>query len=120
MTAPETFALTPDGVTAALRTLDVESWEIAEKLKAAGIKGKPMDECRCALAAYIHTLIPTAHTIYVEAEHLRVEGRIGDEFGFDPWPVALSVAMPDGAQDFVQDFDRGEYPDLIEESETNA
>jgi len=116
MAEQPTFPLTPDGVTEALRTLDVESWEIAEKLDAAGIKGVPQDECRCALAAYIHRLIPAAEVVYVESEHARVEGRTGDECGFDPYTVALSALLPDGAQDFVQEFDKGEYPNLIEES----
>lgn len=115
-----TFALTPDGVTAALRTLDVESWEIADKLRAAGIKGTPMDECRCALAAYIHRLIPVVDKVYVEAEHVGVEGWIAGEYGMDGELYRQSFRMPDGAQDFVQEFDKGEYPDLIEEDSNAA
>lgn len=119
MTDLPRFDLSPEGVTAALRTLDVESWEIAEKLTAAGVKGTPMNECQCALAVYIGCLIPTAANVYVEAENVRVEGCMTDEFGFD-WPVVLTTPLPDGAQDFITEFDKGEYPDLIEEIETDA
>ena len=117
MTTPEqpTFPLTPDGVTAALRTLDVESWEIAEKLEAAGIKGTPMDECRCALAAYLYRLIPEAERVHVEAEDVRVIGWIPGEFGLDGDRISRLFELPPGAQDFVQDFDKGRYPNLIKE-----
>jgi hypothetical protein len=119
MTAPETFPLTPDGVTAALRTLDVESWEIADRLKALGIKGVIGNECACALAAYIRKLIPQAGTVIVEAESIRIDGYLRDEWGFDE-PIFLPGALPDGAIDFVQEFDKGEYPDLIEETPDGA
>lgn len=114
-----TFPLTPDGVTAALRTLDVESWEIADRLKAAGIKGWPMNECACALAVHLKAVLPDAATVYVEADSVRIDGYLRDEYGFD-WPVFLSNNLPDGAIDFVQEFDKGEYPDLIEEDSNAA
>lgn len=109
-----TYDLSPEGVTEALRTLDADSWEIADLLRTAGVKGTPMHECRCALAVHIRQLIPAAQHVYVEAENVRVEGDMTDEFGFD-WPVVLTSPLPDGAQDFIGDFDRGAYPELIEE-----
>jgi hypothetical protein len=120
VTAPETFPLTVAGVRAALRTLDFESEEIAEKLKAAGIKGTPMDECSCALAAYVRLAVPDADWVQVEAEYVRVEGRTVGVYGLDGEPFRESFRLPDGAQDFIEAFDRGEYPDLIEETPDGA
>lgn len=120
MSETSTYPLTPDGVTAALRTLDVESWEIADKLWSAGIKGTPMDECRCALAAYLYRLIPDAERVHVEAEDVRVIGWIPGQFGLDGVPFSQSFPLPDGAQDFVQEFDKSVYPDLIEEDSNAA
>jgi hypothetical protein len=111
-----TFQLTVEGVRAALRTLDVESEEIAEKLAAAGIKGTPMDECSCALAAYLRLAVPEADRVQVEAEDVRVEGWTVGVYGLDGEPFRQSFRLPDGAQDFVVEFDKGEYPNLIEES----
>lgn len=109
------YDLSPEGVTAALRTLDAESWEIAEKLTAAGVKGTPMNECKCALAVYIGLLIPDAEAVHVEAEWVRVEGWQRGEHGLDGEPYAQTLRLPGGAQDFVQDFDARHYPELIEE-----
>jgi hypothetical protein len=109
-----TYDLSPEGITAALRTLDAESWEISEKLRAAGVKGTRSNECLCALAVHIGQLIPAATKVYVEVEQVRVEGDMRDEYGFD-WPVVLTSRLPDGAQDFIGDFDRGAYPYLDEE-----
>jgi hypothetical protein len=108
-----TFDLSPEGVTAALRTLDAESWEIAEKLRAAGVKGTPMDECKCVLAVYIASLMPEGTEVHVEAEHIWMEGWTRTVDGFDE-RASFSRRLPDGAQDLVQEFDKGEYPDLIE------
>lgn len=109
------YDLSPEGVTEALRTLDAGSWEIAEKLRAAGVKGRPMDECRCALAVYIGLLIPEAETVHVEAEWVRVEGWQRAAHGLDGEPFSQTLRLPGGAQDFVQDFDARDYPELIEE-----
>ncbi len=110
---PQTYPLSPEGVAEALRTLDLESWEIAEKLKALGVKGVQMDECRCALAVYIATLLPDASSVHVEVDQVRINGSLRDEFGFD-FPVVLSRDMPGGAQDFIAEFDDGKHPELIE------
>lgn len=107
------YPLTVEGLSAACRSLDLESWEIADIARAKGIKGTPGNECRCLLAALFMALIPGASLVYVEAEFVRVEGYMRDEFGFD-WPVVLTAQLPDGAQDLIQEFDRGEHPDLEE------
>jgi hypothetical protein len=108
-----TYPLSKEGVGAALRTLDVESWEIAEKLRAAGVKGTPMDPCRCVLAMYIASLLPCGTEVSVEAEYVSFEGWTRTVDGFDE-RASFSRRLPDGAQDLVQEFDKGEYPDLIE------
>jgi hypothetical protein len=113
-----TYPLSPEGLSLALRELDRESWELAEQLKAEGTKGTPMNECECIVAVHLRKVLPGATAVYVEAEAVRVEGSMRDEYGFD-WPVVLSQRLPDGAQDLVQEFDKGEYPELIEE-ESNA
>lgn len=110
-----TFDLSPEGVAEALRTLDAESWEIAEQMQAAGVKGTPMNECKCALAVYIGLLIPAAEAVHVEAEWVRIEGWQRGAHGFDGEPFAQTLRLPDGAQDFIQDFDRARFPDLIKE-----
>ena len=117
MTDLPTYPLTVEGVTAAVRSLDYDSWEIAQRLEDAGVKGIPGNECACPIARHLQLLLPGAE-VFVEAEVVRVSGTERGAFGFD-LPLTASVTLPDGAQDFVQEFDRGEYPELIEEVESH-
>lgn len=115
-TEPSTYPLSIEGVSGAMRCLDLDAWLLAEQFEAAGLKGVRDNEYACPIAVRVHQLIPDASAVYVEAEMVRIEGyeRDNSGFGFDV-PVILSVPLPDGAQDFIQEFDRGEHPQLIEE-----
>lgn len=109
----KTFKLTPEGVTEAMRTLDLESWEIAEKLRELGVKGVEGNECACPIAVYLTKVLPGIDEVFVESEVARITFTQQDEYGFE-WPgVTISAGLPDGAQDFIPAFDMGEYPDLI-------
>jgi len=116
MTDLPTYPLTVDGITAVVRTLDHESWELAERLSSAGVKGIPGNECACPIARHLQLLLPPGAEVFVEAEIVRVNGTERDSSGCD-LPVTVSVSLPDGAQDLVQEFDRGEWPELIEKTE---
>jgi hypothetical protein len=108
-----TFPLTAEGIRDALRTLDAQPWELAKQLGAAGVKGVIGNECACPIARRIAQLVPGADVVFVEAETVRVGGYDRDTFGFD-LPVTYSAQLPDGVQDFIQEFDLSEWPELIE------
>jgi hypothetical protein len=112
-----TYPLTVEGIRKAVASLDVDdSYDLAARLQGAGAKGVIGSECNCPIAVRLRQLIPGASQVFVEAETVRVEGSERDTFGFD-MPVVVSVTLPDGAQDFIQEFDRGEWPELIESTE---
>jgi hypothetical protein len=112
-----TYPLTVEGIRKAVASLDAaDSYDLAARFKDAGVKGVVGSECNCPIAVRLRQLIPGASQVFVEAETVRVEGSEHDTFGFD-MPVVVSVTLPDGAQDFIQEFDRGEHPELIESTE---
>lgn len=112
MTDLPTYPLTVDGVTAACRYLDLESWEIAEIATDAGVEGVPGNECACILAVLFGLLIPDAEEVFVEAWSVRVKGTIRDDIGFDV-PAVVSCDLPPGCTDLIADFDALRYPALI-------
>lgn len=115
-----TFPLTVKGVRRAVGWLDAaDSYDLAARLEDARVKGVIGNECACVLARALERLLPGVDNVFVEAETVRVSFVERDSWGFD-MPVTLSVQLPDGAQDLVQEFDRGEHPELIEEVKTDA
>lgn len=108
-----TYPLTPEGVTAVMRSLDLESWELADLLRARGVKGVIGNECACVLAVLLHLMLPDAEAIKVGRDDVYITGLTPpDEFGFT-WPVVLSVDTPPGFADLVEEFDAGLHPDLV-------
>jgi hypothetical protein len=120
VSAPETFPLTPDGVTAALTALGNDPEHIRQTLSAGGFKGVRDDEDSCVVATYLRAVLPPVEDVYVWQGGAWVEWTIPDPNGLDTdrqhfdWHPTPSFAA------FIEHFDKGEYPDLIEESETNA
>lgn len=113
----EPFPFTREGIRKAVACLDAfDSYDLAGRFKDEGVKGVIGNECGCPVAVRIRQLLPGASQVFVEAEAVRVEGYERDSFGFD-LAVVLSVTLPDAAQDLIQEFDRGEWPELIEKTE---
>jgi hypothetical protein len=94
-----------------LSELDRESpAEVAGVLKAAGIKGKPGEECECPVAKYLQKGTGNSR-VYVLPSYVEWrKGRLGDTsrtvYGFEE--------VPDVVRQFIRRFDNREYPDLEE------
>ena len=86
--------------------------EIADFLRAAGIKGKRRDLCLCPIARYLY--LETGRAVSVA---LTVAKVYHDEFLFDQDEDSSQyevVDLPYGCYRFIQRLDRGGYGDLVE------
>lgn len=108
----QTYPFTEAGVAEALSTLGTTPNTVAEILSREALVGKPQDDCGCPVALYLQAVIEG---------HPRA-GIYHDDHWFAcvwrrdrPDNADLTVDLPDAVRDFVLAFDRGEYPDLIEE-----
>lgn len=117
MTDLPKFPLTEEGVTAALADLDKGgSEDVAIRFEELGATGRRDNASTCPVACYLKTRLPDAEYVVVEREHVYLVGivrRIIDGFT-DSADVRLSVELPDSVSAFVEDFDQGIYPQLIE------
>lgn len=112
-----TYPLTPEGVTAALNALPVGSEDIAMRFTELGIKGQRDNDCACPVAAYLLRVVSDAEYVQVGGEAAYIKGIVRETVaaGFiQSFDARLSVNFSDAVSAFVEDFDAGMYPDLIE------
>lgn len=117
MTDLPTYPLTPVGVSEALNALDKGgSEDVARRLTELGIQGQRDNDCACPIGVYLMRVLPDAEYVQVGGGHAYITGIVRDDLGFS-WPVVLHVDLPDSITAFVEDFDGGIYPELIESTE---
>jgi hypothetical protein len=82
----------------ALAALGKTEAEIAESLVAGSWRGKPLDGCKCPIANYLKAM---GFDVAVDQERLTTDE--GEE-----------IETPDAVSEFIEAFDGGTYPNLIE------
>lgn len=113
-----TYPLTVEGVEQALAALDKGgSEDVAIRLQELGFRGAPDCEGACPVAQYLLTVVPGLDYALVEASDVFYQGGGIDEDGFYWSTVPWHTTLPDAVSAFVEDFDQGIYPELIEKTE---
>lgn len=79
--------------------------EIAAALRARGIKGRRKEACTCPIANFLVA-------VFGEECHPEVD----DDITFLGWNPKERLAVPAAVLDFIEAFDLGSYPQLIEEA----
>ena len=97
--------MTLDEAIALLEGLGKTADEVADSLKAQGIKGEPGSACYCPLANFLRS------------KGAPEPGVIHGWFRVHPHPAecgaeAIRVPLPKGADAFLRAFDCDRYPDL--------
>ena len=91
-----------------LRSLGGTQDEVAQRLEAAGVRGRPGNIGTCALAVYLSAVIggdARVHTVLVGHEHVFIT--------LEGWEGCVGVPLPKVLGGFVFDFDRWRYPTLV-------
>lgn len=94
----------------ALADLGPDPDTIADRLRQLGVKGYRSEECHCVLAVYLQRALDPAWIVEVLETSVRVLP--GDGVSGPAEPVG--VPLPEHVTWFVQRFDKGAYPDLVE------
>ena len=100
-----TYTQDLDGVWEALIALGDEDQKVAAVLRSKGIKGRKNEACACPIANYLAEIFGEMSTPEVEESTVKFLGW-GDDH----------MQLPDAVQDFVESFDLGWFPELIEEA----
>jgi hypothetical protein len=74
--------------------------QVAAKLQAKGVKGRPHIGCDCALARYLASEYP-GHSFEVSNVQVEIDGE-GRAY------------LPSGCRLFIREFDQGGYPELVD------
>jgi hypothetical protein len=93
-----------------LGSLGATADEVAERLAAAGVRGRPGNASDCALAVYLSAVVasdPQVRAVYVAPERVLLKL---DQRRWWPW---IGVAMSKPLRSFVARFDRSAYPTLV-------
>lgn len=121
MTDLPTYPLTPEGVTEALGALDKGgSEDVAHRLAELGVTGQLDNDCACPIAAYLLKVLPGVEYVQVGGSEAFIRGEVREDVGagyIQPWDVTFNADLPDALAAFVEDFDQGMYPELIEPTE---
>jgi hypothetical protein len=119
-THPPTASLSRQMLRASLRHVLAEMGttgsEVAQTLRAAGVKGTKKSGRDCAVALYLRALVTgdrRVRSIAVWGNCIHVQ-RSGT---FRP-PIRLAV--PDPVRTFIVDFDRGDFPELVRGESVNS
>jgi hypothetical protein len=105
------------GVSRALAELDKGgSEDVAAVLAELGIVGQRDNDCACPIANYLVRVLPDAEYVQVGGGAAYITGTVRDDLGYS-WPVVVHTETPDSITAFVEDFDQGIYPELIEKTE---
>ena len=91
----------PDDPLEALSWLGETVEEVAEGLRARGIKGQQFEPTACPLATYLKTWWDDAHVA-------------GGVFWLESVLVWCDLRLPPACREFEMDFDDGRFPDLID------
>ena len=92
-----------------LRSLGASKDDVARRLEAAGVRGRPGKVADCALAVYLSAVVgsdPRVRTVRVLPSRVVIAPNT-------PWRRPLTVALPKALRRFVTDFDRHDYPLLV-------
>jgi hypothetical protein len=111
-----TYSLSEEGVTAALTALGNDPDLIAETLRAAGCKGIRDDESYCPVAIYVRRVLLGADEVYAWQGGVWVGWSWMDENGLDQEPAHFDWRPSPAFAAFIEMFDAGIYPELIEEA----
>lgn len=91
-----------DRVDSKLRELGVFPSEVADALKARGIKGEKGNPTSCPIAKFLDSEFPDNWSVGAHNARGTVEG------------LPVSLTLPMGCVRFIDNFDRGRYTDLHE------
>lgn len=84
--------------------------EVADSLGRHGVSGRQASDTQCPLARYLNAVLGTEHHVKgvdVGSRVVRIRVRW-------PWSPPIFVTLPSPVGRFVNDFDRGQFPDLVE------
>lgn len=94
------------------------SGEVARRLAASGVRGKPRDAHSCAIALYLNAILgPEARIRSVRVDRTTVRVVAGRP------SLPMSIKLPEAVRTFVRAFDERLYPELVRgtvESERRA
>jgi hypothetical protein len=93
-----------------LQALGTTAQQVADTLDAEGIKGARMRASACPIANYLRDIYPDATTCLVSPLRATVSVSNSRKETGD------SVRLPQAITDFINRFDMGKYPNLIEET----
>lgn len=96
--------------------------KVAETLEALGHTGRPCSSGYCPLANYLRPLVQEANrgaTVFVDGFNVKVFGPLdGDETRNPDYiygrGLLFEMKMPEAAIEFAIEFDRYEYPELVD------
>jgi hypothetical protein len=91
-----------------LRCLGDSEDQVAQRLEAAGVRGRPGSGRGCAIAVYLSAVVAAdrrVESVLVSTERvfLKLDGR----------RLHLGVSLPKPLRRFVADFDHHRYPALV-------
>jgi hypothetical protein len=105
---PPTVITTDDELQVLLGTLGTSPEQVAETLRAKGIKGQPMQAHSCPIAKWLSAETGAA-VVTVDT------GSCGVYLGFGPGRESVQATPPGAVDQFIVQFDDREYPDLVAE-----
>lgn len=92
-----------------LHELGSSELEVVESLKLFEIKGKPVWSIGCPIAKYLHL------RGYLDVDVSRWNITVYGGWEGEVYRANQDVETPKPIHDFIDRFDRGDYPELIEE-----
>lgn len=118
MSGLPTYDFSDAGVEEALEALGTTPNAVASTLSAMGFRGCKSNERNCPIVNYIVSSIPEADTAGVWTDDdgdaiVQAERGYGDS-------LVIVGAHSETVGVFVRCFDRGDYPDLIDEEATHV
>ncbi len=104
MTTEMTYTHDSGGAWSALAALGDEEADVAESLRRRGIKGRVYSERHCPIANYLATTFGGKSAPFLTVASVKFFG----------WDKREWMATPVAVSDFIEAFDCGRYPDLVQ------